>query len=321
MFVYYVSMFILATINLVVFLMLFREKKLNYYILALLAIITVSNAGNFFLATASGIEDALLAKKIYYIGGCFMPPIILLLILKMCNITVKKWIENIVLLFSFVVYAMVLSVGYSDIYYKSTDIIREDGVMVIVPEYGAGHVFFYVLLYGYLLFGMGILVYGLRNKNQVSRKNLWTLLGMEMLTILIFLAGRVITPNLEMMPLIYVVDGWLLLYLSRRVSMYNLEENVISSIGKQDVYGYIMFDRNRNYLGANELALKILPELATCKIDRPRDAKVCSFLMWSWMSMRDLTILCLNLTERRNTTRDISIKSGMRTWRSDICSR
>ena len=86
---YYASMVVLAAVNLFVFLMLFREKKLNYYILALLAIITVSNTGNFLLATANSIEEAIIAKKIYYVGGCFMPPIMLLLIVKMCNISVR----------------------------------------------------------------------------------------------------------------------------------------------------------------------------------------------------------------------------------------
>lgn len=266
---YYASMVVLAAVNLFVFLMLFREKKLNYYILALLAIITVSNTGNFLLATANSIEEAIIAKKIYYVGGCFMPPIMLLLIVKMCNISVRKWIENLFLLYSFAVYTMVFTVGYSDIYYKSVNIIQEDGVTVMHPEYGIGHMFFYILLYGYLLFGIVVLVYSLKKKNQLSHKNLWTLLGMEMLTILIFLLGRVVNRNLETMPLIYVIDGWMLLYLSRRVSMYNLEDNIVSSIGKQDDYGYIMFDKNRNYLGANNLAMKILPELASCKIDRP----------------------------------------------------
>lgn len=276
---YYAVMSVLASINLIVFLMLFREKKLNYYILALLAIITISNAGNFFLATANSIEEAIIAKKIYYVGGCFMPPIMLILIVRMCNISVRKWIENLFSFYSFVVYTMVFSIGYSKIYYKSVNLIQEDGATVIVPEYGIGHMFFYVLLYGYLLLGMGILVYSLRNKNQLSRKNLWALLGMEIMTILIFLLGRMINPSLEMMPLTYVVDGWLLLYLSRRVSMYNLEDNIVSSIGKQDDYGYIMFDKNRNYLGANELAIKILPELSSCKIDRPiKDCDSLQFL-------------------------------------------
>ncbi len=278
MITYYVVMSVLASINLLVFIMLFQEKKINYYILALLAIITVSNVGNFFLATADSISEAIIAKKIYYVGGCFMPPIMLLLIVKMCNISVRKWIENLFLLYSFAVYTMVFSVGYSDIYYKSVNIIQEDGATVMIPEYGIGHLFFYILLYGYLLIGIGILVYSLKKKNQLSRKNLWALLGMEMLTILIFLIGRMVNRNLETMPLIYVVDGWLLLYLSRRVSMYNLEDNIVSSIGKQDDYGYIMFDKNRNFLGANELAIKILPELAKCKIDRP--VKGCESLQF-----------------------------------------
>ena len=41
-----------------------------------------------------------------------------------------------------------------------------------------------------------------------------------------------------------------------------------------------MFDKYRNYLGANELAIHILPELGTCKIDRPiKNCSTLTFLM------------------------------------------
>ena len=64
---YYAVMAALAAVNLFVFLMLFREKKLNYYILALLAIITVSNTGNFLLATAnSGVYSSVGRFSIRY---------------------------------------------------------------------------------------------------------------------------------------------------------------------------------------------------------------------------------------------------------------
>lgn len=259
----------LALINLIVFLMLFREKKLNYYILAILTLVTISNAGNLIMALSDTLGEAYIAKKIYYLGGCFIPPIILLVIFKMCNIALGKWMENLLILYSFVVYGMVLTIGYSDIYYVGAELVKDGNATAILPEYGFGHTFFYVLLYGYLLVGIAVLVYSLKKKNTVSRKNLWALIGMEIVTIVVFLLGRVIAPDLEVTPLTYIIDGWILLYLNRRVTVYSLEDNIISSLDKQDDYGYIMFDNHRNYLGANHLAIDILPELELCKIDRP----------------------------------------------------
>lgn len=266
---YYAVMSALALINLIVFLLFFREKKLNYYILAILAIMTISNAGNLVMAMAESLGEAYIAKKIHYVGACFIPPIILIVIFKMCNINIRKWMENLLILYSFVVYGMVLSIGHNHMYYKSVELTKDGDATAIIPEYGFGHNFFYVLLYGYILIGVAVLFYSLKKKDTVSHKNLWALIGLEVVTIVVFLLGRMINPDLEVTPLTYVMDGWILLYLNRRVTMYSLEDNIISSLDKQDDYGYIMFDNHRNYLGANQLAMSILPELGSCVIDKP----------------------------------------------------
>ena len=266
---YYAVMAVLALFNLIVFLLDFQEKKLNYYMLAMFVIMTLSNAGNVLLATTDLLEVAIVAKKIYYLGGCFIPPLILIVIFKMCNIRLKKWITNILVLYSFAVYGMVLTIGYHDMYYVSATLTKDGDATVIVPEYGFGHNFFYILLYGYLLIGVVVLLYSFKNQNRLSRKNLWALIAVELVTIVVFLVGRVVNPDMEVTPFAYILDGFILLYLSRRVTVYSLEDNIISSLGKQNDYGYIMFDKHRNFLGANELAEKILPELYGLKIDRP----------------------------------------------------
>ena len=266
---FYAILAALAVVNLVVFLLFFREKKLNYYIVAIFALITVNNAGSYLIALADTLEEAFIAKKIIYVGGCFIPPLILFIILKMCHINIRKWLENALVLFSFIMYAMVLTIGYNGVFYKSATLGKDGNATVILPEYGFGHALFYILLYGYLLVGIVILLYSLQKKNHVSRKNLWVLIGLEVMTIAVFLLGRVIDPDLEVLPLIYVIDEWILMYLSRRVNVYSLEDNIISFLDKQDTYGYIMFDNQRNYLGSSDLAIEILPELVRCKIDSP----------------------------------------------------
>ena len=172
-------------------------------------------------------------------------------------------------MFSFVVYGLTLTIGHSEIYYRSVGLGKSGNATILIPEYGFGHVLFDVLLYGYLFLGIAVLIYSLQKRNHVSRKNLWALIGMEVLTIVIFLIGRIMDADLDMIPQTYVIGGWIFLYLSRRVNVYSLEDNIISFLDKQNTYGYIMFDNHRNYLGANPLAMTLLPELAFCKIDCP----------------------------------------------------
>ena len=58
-----------------------------------------------------------------------------------------------------------------------------------------------------------------------------------------FVKAGVQKSQIEIMPLMYVLDGWFLLYLQRHVMMYNLEDSINSSIGEKGTYGYILFDK------------------------------------------------------------------------------
>ena len=279
MIAYYMAMLVFAIVNLIVFILFFREKKLNYYILAIFTLMAISNAGAYLMAISETLREAYLGKKIYYMGACFSLPIMLTIIFKMCNINIKKWVENVLFLYSFVVYGFVLTIGYNKMYYVEASLTKVGDATVFVAKYGFFHNLFYLLLFGYLLVGIIVLLYSLKNKNHVSRKNLWALIGMQVMTIAIFFIGREMVPEVEVTTLIYVVDGLILIYLSRRVNVYSLEDNVISFLDKQNNYGYIMFDKRLNYLGANDLAIDILPELKTCKIDRPiKNCQTLAFL-------------------------------------------
>ncbi|MGN1103566.1 MAG: HD-GYP domain-containing protein [Candidatus Coproplasma sp.] len=55
----------------------------------------------------------------------------------------------------------------------------------------------------------------------------------------------------------------------RRTTLYNIEDCVVSSLGKQETYGYIVFDNRKNYLGCNDVARKIFPEISECRVDLP----------------------------------------------------
>ncbi|MBQ2437049.1 MAG: hypothetical protein II265_03045, partial [Clostridia bacterium] len=69
-------------------------------------------------AISSTVSEAILANKIIYVGGCFVPPVLFFLICAVCNLKLKGWIKNSLYAFSLLVYIMVLSTGFSEIYYK-----------------------------------------------------------------------------------------------------------------------------------------------------------------------------------------------------------
>jgi len=164
---------------------------------------------------------------------------------------------------------MVLTIGYSDFYYKSTSLGKFYDATVIVHEYGIGHIFFDVIMYGYMIVQILILINSYKKKHTISRKNLGAVLMLSAINSFLFIVVGSISADFEISPLMYVFDGFILLYLNKRIMMYNIDDCVVSSLENQEVYGYIIFDNKKNYMGCNDIAKKIVPKLSECKIDYP----------------------------------------------------
>ncbi len=86
--------------------------------------------------------------------------LVFILIFSICKINLPKWVRFIMFLFSSFVYVSVLTSGYLPLFYKSVDLKFENGVAVLVKEYGPLHNVFLVQVALYLLATIFALVYG-----------------------------------------------------------------------------------------------------------------------------------------------------------------
>ena len=267
MILYYFITAMLALLNLVVLVYTYENKKANYYFMLSMIIMAISNCGYLAMALSTDVNEAILTNKIGYLGGCFIPLITLFMICTICNFTVPNWLRYILYGYSFAVYFMVLTIGYSDLYYKDISLGKLGDATVLIHSYGVGHAFFYVILYGYILLEIVLLAYHFIKRKAVSKNKLWTLSVMVILNIIFFVIGRMIHPDFEVISALYVVDGWIFLYLQKKSMMYNLEDSIASTIQKQEVYGYIMFDNDLKYMGCNKAAQNVFTGIKDCKVD------------------------------------------------------
>lgn len=229
----------------------------------------VSNLGYLAKALSTGMSEAILSMKICYVGGCFIPPVLLYTICCVGNIKVKNWIKAASYLFSFIVFAFVLTIGYNDLYYKYTYLTSYKGTTVLSFEHSTAVILFYIEMYGILFAEIMILCYSCIKRNFISRKSSLIMIIMQLLNVLLFIKAAVQKSQVEIMPIMYVLDGWFLLFLQRHVMMYNLEDTINSSIGEKGTYGYILFDKQKRYMGCNSSYEKIYPNIVNAKIDSP----------------------------------------------------
>lgn len=264
---YYYIAVILSFINLVCFIYTFEGKKVNYLLLLINLLMLVSNLGYLAKALAQTLPEAVIALKICYIGGCFIPPVLLWAITRIANFKMNHWIPTVSYLFSFFVFALVLTIGYNNVYYKFLDISSFMGTTIIVKKYNWTAVFFYFVMIGNTIPTLLIVFYSLFKKNTVSNKNAKLIVCMEVLNIFLFLVSGKFNHIIEVMPFMYVVDGWIMIYLQRRVMMYNVEDSIHSSMGAQENNAYIIFDKQKNYIGSNSKFEQLFPEIVNCGID------------------------------------------------------
>ncbi len=283
MIAYYVITTVLSLINLIILVYTYENKKANYYFMLSMVVMALSNCGYLATALAENLNEAVLAYKISYLGGCFIPLITFFLICTICQIKVPSWCRYILYAFSFGVYLLVCTVGYSDLYYKDVSLGKLGDATLLVHTYGVGHHFFYAILYGYLIAEVIILGYHLVKNRKVSKNKLWVLSWMVVLNIASFIIGRMIHKDLEIMPALYVLDGWILLYLQKRNMIFNLEDSVAATLRKQEIYGYIIFDNSLKYMSCNKVAQNVFPEITDCVPDSRIDSDKNLAIISEWL--------------------------------------
>lgn len=236
-------------------------------------LIPVANLGYLFEYSARTKEAYINATKVVYIGGAFLLFFINMCVFRLSGIHVKRWVRTLAFLVCCTLYSCVLSIGYSDIFYRDLEFRRENGRIIVSKDYGPAHLMFYVLIAVYFLAGLLAIVYSYRRKKQVSKWILRILLIPEVITILGYVGLKFGHQNIDLVPATYVIAQIIYLVIVRRMSLYNISSNVIDTMVQTGDTGFVSLDFRRHYLGSNETANRIIPALSRLRVDEPLTGK------------------------------------------------
>lgn len=233
-------------------------------------LVPVACLGYYLSANAVNLESAITAQKIVYIGGCFLQLFVVFSIFNLCKINIPKWVRMAMFVACALVYGSVLTIGHTKIFYTSADFVIADGVPVLTREYGFMHTVFYVVLGILFLTGIITLVYSWFKKKDVPRRILLLLVVPDVVCVFsYFFVLKAAGAELDLIPLGYCMAEALYLLIAFRVNLYDVGDTVIDSMVQEEEIGYISFDFEIRYLGSNEVARKIVPELNDVAIDDP----------------------------------------------------
>ncbi len=276
----YYHVLLAMSIVLAILYLLSWHKHYDVHVTLIFMLVPIAILGNVLTVRSTTLGEAILANKVTYLGGTFLILIITLSILNLCQINIPQWGKIAMFAMSTFVYLMVLTVGDRPWFYRSCEFTLDDGAGRLVNKvYGPFHTMFAVIVMLYFAIGIAAMVYSFLRKKSVPNKIIVLLFVPEMVAIFAFYGGReLITDRIELVPLAYVFAQIMYLIIIHQVCLYDITDTGIDTIVQTGDKGFISFDFKRRYLGCNETALSIFPELADVKVDRvlPADKAVSS---------------------------------------------
>lgn len=135
------------------------ERRRDRWFLLLFSSVFVVNCGYFMLATSRGLEGALMANRISYLGSVFLPLSMLMIILDVTGLDYKKRLPTMLMTLAAVVFLIAASPGYLDIYYKEVTFVTVRGVSALQKVYGPLHFIYAVYLLCYFSAMVAAVVY------------------------------------------------------------------------------------------------------------------------------------------------------------------
>ncbi len=271
---------ILLAISVVLTMLYFLSwhKHFDVHVTLIFLLIPIAILGNVLTARSTVMEEAIVANKITYFGGTYLLLMITLSIINLCEITLPRMLRFAMFLVSTMVYFGSLTVGDKTWFYKSCSFTVEDGCGRLTDKvYGPLHTVYVLLVMVYFAIGLAALVYSYIRKKSVPNKIILLLFIPETVAIFAFYGGRaVITDRIELLPIAYVFAQIMYLVIIHQVCLYDITDSGIDSIVQKGDKGFLSFDFKRHYLGCNETALAVFPELKNLNVDRflPADTAV-----------------------------------------------
>ena len=265
---YYETLFVISMLLAALYVFTWR-KHLDTTFAVVFTIIPISCLGYVFFINSKSLEEALIANKIIYIGGCFLQYFIMANILNLCDIKINKWLKRCLFLYCVLMYVSVLSIGHSPYFYKEVAFETSNGIAHLEKTYGFMHTLFYVFALLFCIINLIAIIYSYLKKKQVSRRILYLLFLPDIVTILSYFLGKYLLKYYEFTPISYIFAEVMYLLIAYRVSLYDISDTVIDSMVQNGDTGFISFDSSKRYLGCNATAIKIIPELANLYVDSP----------------------------------------------------
>lgn len=273
----YLILFIISVVYIIVLFTSFKNQVPIYYLLLFFAGL-LTNFGNMQLVCADTLKMALFANQTIYLGAVGAVFFMLMCIADLCKFKIRKKVQVFYLVVYGLIFTMVSTVGVTDLYYKSVELVIVDGIASLHKTYGPLHAVYAVYLYGSLIPCSLVIIKSMWNRKNVSYKTSITLLVLMALTIGSYYLEKKLALPFSLVPFVYTASDAAILVLLRKIRLFDVTAMTTLTMLESDSYGFVICDSDGKFLGSDDTAKEWFPEINDIPISSKINPKDSSFL-------------------------------------------
>lgn len=244
-----------------------KYKKLDTLFFLLGLSIVVNCLGRFMLSSAQNLETAMWANLFLYVGGCYAPLLLAIVLFKVCNMRFPKIATIIMTTYSTIILLLVMSVGYTDLYYADVQLIKADGYSYLEKIYGPLHILYPIMMALYGIFLVVFVVRGIIHRKRISVRTVIGTGATGLVIISAYIIEQIIDLNITLMSVGYLIVMVFIIKFFDRINVYDMTANIVSFVENRGEFGYIVFDNKNRFISCNGYVAETFPEVKGWVVD------------------------------------------------------
>ena len=219
-----------------------RKKQDEHWLFLLYLSVCVVNLGYLLLSLSKTVKFALFANKLAYLGQVFVPLCMFMIISRLAGFNYKKWVKYALVGVAMLMFALVLTTGHLDWYYKSVELTYADGAAKLIKEYGVLHPVNLIYVLAYFVAILVVIFVSLKKNKSKSYK----LVGMMFAVVIGNVGGWIVEKlvrwNFEFLSASYLMSVFVFFFVYWMLEDYIHVNDIPKSVPREEKVSVIFVD-------------------------------------------------------------------------------
>lgn len=189
-----------------------RKGQKEPWLLVLFIAVCIVNLGYLLLSLSHSVTFALAANKIAYFGQVFVPLCMFMLISKLSGFKYKKWVTYVLLGLAMVMFALVLTTGHLDWYYKNVELEYANGAARLDKDYGVLHPTNLIYVLSYFVAMIVVIIISLARNKSKKTKFVGMMIAVVVCNIGGWIVEKLVAWNFEFLSASYLMSDFVFLF-------------------------------------------------------------------------------------------------------------